>query len=237
MLRTVIIGRTEREISNISHQIKEYLGDKLEVIGTSRTIKKGIILIKKDVPDLVILEIYKRKPFKFLEKFKAPYPFEIIITSSDMNNALEALRFGVFDYLVHPIGTKELVLSINRLEKKCKERSITGQSVQKELLIPTHQGFVMENVDSVLYFEGVINYSRIYLNTGRDYLVVKTLKDLEEIVGSSFYRIHKSYLVNVSQIKEYSKEDNPFILLRNGKKLAVSHRRKDKFAKEFLKIL
>ena len=55
MLRTIIIGRTEREISNISHQIKEYLGDKLEVIGTSRTIKKGIILIKKDVPPKVAI--------------------------------------------------------------------------------------------------------------------------------------------------------------------------------------
>lgn len=237
MLKTVIIGRTEKGVSSLLNQIRENLSDALEVIGTSRTLKKGILLIKRDLPDVVILEIFKRKPFKFLETFKAPYQFEVIITSSDMNNALEALRFGVFDYLVHPIGTKELVLSINRLEKKYKERSITGQSVQKELLIPTHQGFVMENVDSVLYFEGVINYSRIYLNTGRDYLVVKTLKDLEEIVGSTFYRIHKSYLVNVSQIKEYSKEDNPFILLRNGKKLAVSHRRKDKFAREFLKIL
>ena len=237
MLRTIIIGSTEREILNISHQIKEYLGDKLEVIGTSRTIKKGIIIIKKDVPDLVILEIFKRKPFKFLEKFKAPYPFEIIITSSDQNNALEAIRLGAFDYMVHPIGGRDLALAIARLEKKWKEFPIAYQNARKELFIPTHHGFVMENRDNILYFEGAINYSRIHLHVGKDYLIAKTLKDLEEIVGSNFYRIHKSYLVNVSQIKEYSKEGGSFVVLRNGKKLAVSHRRKDKFAKEFLKII
>ncbi len=237
MLRTIIIGRTEREISNISHQIKEYLGDKLEVIGTSRTIKKGIILIKKDVPDLVILEIYKRKPFKFLEKFKAPYPFEIIITSSDQNNALEAIRLGAFDYMVHPISTMELTGSINRLEKKWKESPNANQVARRELFIPTHNGFIMENMDNIMYFEGAINYSRIHLQVGKDYLISKTLKELEENLGSTFYRIHKSHLVNMSQIKEFSKEGNSFVILKNGKKLAVSHRRKDKFAREFLKIL
>jgi two-component system LytT family response regulator len=75
------------------------------------------------------------------------------------------------------------------------------------------------------------------LLSGKDYIISKTLKDLEEIVGSTFYRIHKSFLVNVSHIKEYSKEGGSFIVLKNGKKLTVSHRRKDKFAKEFLKTL
>jgi two-component system LytT family response regulator len=156
MYRTVIIGRTEREISNLSNQIKEYLADKLELIGTSRTIKKGILLIKKEVPDLVILEIYKRKPFKFLEKFKTPYPFEFIITSSDKNYALEAFRLGAFDYMVHPISTGELTGSINRLEKKWKESPNANQAARRELFIPMHNGFVMENRDNIMYFEGAI---------------------------------------------------------------------------------
>lgn len=237
MLKTVIIGRTEREISNISNQIKEYLADKLELIGTSRTIKKGILLIKKEVPDLVILEIFKRKPFKFLEKFKAPYHFELIITSSDKNNALEAMRLGAFDYLVHPISTRELMESMDRLEKKWKESPHGNQTVRRELFIPTHNGFFMENLDNIMYFEGAINYSRIHLLIGKGYLIAKTLKELEENLGSAFYRIHKSHLVNISQIKEFSKEGNSFVVLKNGKKLAVSHRRRDKFAKEFLKTL
>jgi len=237
MLRTVIIGRTEREISNMSNQIKESLADKLELIGTSRTIKKGILLINKEVPDLVILEIFKRKPFKFLEKFKTPYQFELIITSSDKNNALEAIRLGAFDYMVHPISTRELTGSIDRLEKKWKESPNANQAARRELFIPTHNGFVMENMDNIMYFEGAINYSRIHLQVGKDYLIAKTLKELEESLGSTFYRIHKSHLVNMSQIKEFSKEGNSFVVLKNGKKLAVSHRRKDKFARAFLKNL
>lgn len=237
MLKTVIIGRSEIGISGLSNQIKEYLSDTIEVIGTSRTLKKGIILIKKNVPDLVILDIFKRKPFKFLDTFKGQYDFEIIITSGDMNNALESIRLGFFDYLLHPIDTKELVESIKRLAIKYKDRPTSELTPKKELFIPTHSGFIMENIDNILYFEGAINYSRLYLQTGRNYVVAKTLKDLEENLGSVFYRIHKSYLVNTTKIREYSKEDNSFVVLKNGQKLAVSHRRKDKFAREFLKTL
>lgn len=92
MLRTIVIGRTALEVSNISNQIRRYLADKLELIGTSRTVKRGILLIKKEEPDLVILDIYKRKPFKFLEPFKAPYNFEVIVTSADKDKALEAIK-------------------------------------------------------------------------------------------------------------------------------------------------
>jgi DNA-binding LytR/AlgR family response regulator len=60
---------------------------------------------------------------------------------------------------------------------------------------------------------------------------------LEESLRYSLYYIHKSFLVNVSHIKEYSKEGGSFIVLKNGRKLTVSHRRKDKFAREFLKTL
>jgi two-component system LytT family response regulator len=233
MLRTIVIGRTEIEISNISNQIRKHLADKLELIGTSRTIKRGILLIKREVPDLVILDIYKRKPFKFLDTFKSPYNFEVIVTSADKEKVLEAIKLGVFDYMVHPISGKELAITMDRLEKKWKDRPNANQLARKELYIRTHSGFMMENMEDILYFEGALNYSRIFLQTGRDYLICKTLKELEESLGSTFYRIHKSYLVNVSQIKEYSKEGNSFVVLRNGKKLAVSHRRKDKFAREF----
>ena len=237
MLRTIVIGRTALEVSNISNQISRYLADKLELIGTSKTVKRGIILIKKEEPDLVILDIYKRKPFKFLESFKAPYNFEVIVTSADKDKALEAIKLGIFDYLIHPISNRELVLTIGRLETKWKNRLNDNHSGRKELFIPTQGGFMTENMGDILYFEGALNYSRIFLLSGKDYVISKTLKDLEENLGSAFYRIHKSFLVNVSHIKEYSKEGGSFIVLKNGKKLTVSHRRKDKFAKEFLKTL
>jgi DNA-binding LytR/AlgR family response regulator len=62
---------------------------------------------------------------------------------------------------------------------------------------------------------------------------LRRIEGCEESLRYSLYHIHKSFLDNVPQILEYSKEGGSFIVLKNGKKLTVSHQRKDKFAKEF----
>ncbi len=124
--------------------------------------------------------------------------------------------------------------SIARLEEKLEEHKKLKQ--RKEIVIPFQNGYITERLENIIYLAGELNYSRIYLDNGRDLLIARTLKDFEEILDESFYRIHKSYLVNMSYIKEFNMDAGNFILLKNGEKLTVSHRRKDKFAKEFWEL-
>ena len=78
--------------------------------------------------------------------------------------------------------------------------------------------------DAITYMEGEGNYTFINMNTGKKYLVSKTLKSLAEHLDQNFLRVHKSYLVNTDYVVERMEEDR-VLRLSCGKEVAVSRRK------------
>ncbi|QRR04319.1 LytTR family transcriptional regulator [Dyadobacter sandarakinus] len=78
--------------------------------------------------------------------------------------------------------------------------------------------------DVITFLEGEGNYTFIYTNTGKKYLVSKTLKSLSEQLSSNFVRVHKSYLVNSDYVVERLDEDR-LLKLSCGKEVMVSRRK------------
>ena len=87
-------------------------------------------------------------------------------------------------------------------------------------------GFQVVDAADILYCKADDNYSEIHFEN-KKILVSKTLKHFEEVLTDfSFYRIHKSYLVNLNAIVKYKKGKGGSVLLKNGKELLVSAARK-----------
>ena len=78
--------------------------------------------------------------------------------------------------------------------------------------------------DTITFLEGEGNYTFIYTNTGKKYLVSKTLKSLAEQLNNNFMRVHKSYLVNADYVVERL-EDDRMLKLSCGKEVVVSRRK------------
>jgi len=78
--------------------------------------------------------------------------------------------------------------------------------------------------DVIIFLEGEGNYTYIYTNTGKKYLVSRTLKSLAEQLNPNFMRVHKSYLVNVDYVVERL-EDDRLLKLSCGKEVVVSRRK------------
>ncbi|NBW27179.1 MAG: LytTR family transcriptional regulator [Flavobacteriaceae bacterium] len=70
---------------------------------------------------------------------------------------------------------------------------------------------------------------------GRDVLLAKTLKNIQELLNPTnlFHRIHKSYLVNLNFIIRLNKGGSLEVELQNGVKLPVSFRQKENFLNSF----
>ena len=63
----------------------------------------------------------------------------------------------------------------------------------------------------------------------------KLLKLIEELLpNQTFYRIHKSYIVNLNLIKKYVKNDGTHVVLENDIRLDVSDRNKKEFLEKLL---
>lgn len=68
------------------------------------------------------------------------------------------------------------------------------------------------------------------MNTMQKLVISKTLKDFEELLDQTqFARIHKSYIVNLKYIKEYSTTDGGVVKMTDGNQWSISRRQLELF--------
>ena len=78
------------------------------------------------------------------------------------------------------------------------------------------------------------NCTVLYFKDGTKYTDTRTLKSYNELLNSElFFRSHKSYLINLSYLKEYVTSDGTYAVLENKVEVPVSRSN----TKEFLAIL
>jgi len=226
--------------------IDRYLKERLEVKGLAASVKEGVELIKKYNPEIVFLDIEMpvESGFKLFDYF-TNYTFEVIFTTAFKQYAIDAIKYAALDYLLKPINFIDLREALNRYDKKkltntSQERIETlitnltvGVDINQKVAFPTMDGYQMEKLNDILYCEGDVNYTKVHLFDKRTIMVSRTLKEIEELLSCQyFYRIHKSFVVNLNYIKSYSRSENG-IHLDNNELLPVSSRKND----EFLSVL
>jgi two-component system LytT family response regulator len=91
-------------------------------------------------------------------------------------------------------------------------------------------GFSFINISEILYCQADGSYTHIHFLNGKKITTSKLLKSIEELLPSeTFFRIHKSHLVNLNLIRRYSKIDGNQLILENDTVLDISDRQKKPF--------
>ena len=99
-----------------------------------------------------------------------------------------------------------------------------------QLCIPSVKGFQIVALNDIIYCEGENTYTTIHLKDNKKLTASRPLMDYElMLLDSLFFRIHKSFLVNMKHIKEYQKGEGGVVVMSNGKILEVSRRKKEMF--------
>ena len=102
------------------------------------------------------------------------------------------------------------------------------QSTPERIALPTQSGLQFIVVAKIMYCLSDSNYTEIHLEDGSQYLVSKTLKDIESLLPSQFFiRIHHSHLINTQKISRYVRGDGGYVVMDDGKNLNVSRSRKE----------
>ena len=250
MLSAIIIEDEKLAREVLISLLEQFFGNKINILGEASNVKQGVSLIQKYQPQLVFLDIQLRglTGFDLFNHFEEPRSFEVVFTTAHKEHAIKAIRSGAFDYILKPIAIDDLSDMLKRLEvhlnTKIKETAKPTSSAEDEnttkqtskLVIPTANGYSLENKELIIYCEGMGNYTKIYLTTGKEMIMSKTLKTIELSLGDSFCRIHKSYLVNNNHILRYSRSNGYKITLTNDTVLDVSYRNNEKVLQILKKI-
>ncbi len=213
----------------------------VDICGEAESIPKAMDAIHEHKPDVLFLDI-EMPHFSGLqihEFLKDGRNFEIIFVTAYNQYAINAIKLSAFDYLLKPLQINELRESISRLQHKINKTDKTTSSEKlkilqqnmdhaqpKKLVIHTHQGTRYFELDKITHLEASGMYTIIHMKQ-EQFVASKPLKDFEEMLTSNFYRVHRSFIVNCSQIDTLSNKDGGYISLRNEKIIPISRSKKE----------
>jgi two-component system LytT family response regulator len=228
-----------REI--LRNYLSKYCPD-INLLGEAASIQEGLVLIKKNPPDLVFLDV--EMPFGNAFDLLDQVPdrsFETVFVTAYDQYAMDALNSHAAYYLMKPINIDELIKAVSYVseivmkENALEDRVLTPKlkRVEGKITLPQQDGFQVLNVNDIIYCKADDNYTEIYLEN-KKILVSKTLKYFEDALADfDFARIHKSYLVNVNEVVKYRKGKGGSVVVSNGKELLVSASKKKDFLSYF----
>ena len=155
---------------------------------------------------------------------------KIIFTTAFEQYALEGFRVDAVDYLLKPFNYAEFLRAATKAQHLVElERNQTADACHPDsIFVKSDYKFVQIELRHILYIEGLKDYVRIQTDTPQGgILTLMNMKNIEErLPADTFLRVHRSYIVNINQIKTIERNRIVF-----GKVyIPVSDSYKDRFA-------
>jgi len=246
-VRAAIIDDEMHCIKTLQYQIERGFKD-VQIVFTTTDSTEAKALTEQHKPELIFLDIEMRgmSGLQFLAQFE-DIPFKVIFITAYDQYAIKAIRLNALDYLLKPVNKTELE---EALEKYVRERDKTTKEqvtqlhlfsekkITDTIALSASQGLFFVKLKEIMYLEADDCYTHVMMNDGKKYLVSKTLSIFDEILTDDFlfFRAHKSYIINLSYIKQYVRGDGGEIIMNDGKRIALSRNNKDNFLKLFTRV-
>ena len=170
--------------------------DAFEAMKALQENKVDLVFIDIQMPGLTGLQFIGSLEHK---------PLVIFITAYKQY-ALESYDLAVVDYLVKPVPLDRFIKACNRAKElhglKAMKQKHTVQPSAEYFFLNIDYSQVKVVFDDIVCIEGLGDYIKVNLKSTKKPLIVRTsLKAIEsELPSNKFLRIHKSWLVAISEI-------------------------------------
>ncbi len=220
--------------------------DGIEVAYKASSAEQAREWLKQNRVDVIFLDITMpgEDGFKFLTSVVLKST-KIVFVTAHNEFALQAIKASAVDYLLKPVHIDELQKAVHKIKlafdnplateqnKVLMEHllhSMQSKSPIKKIAVPQLGSIRFIDLDEIVSLQADSNYTIIHLKDMQKLVISKTLKDFEELLDQNqFARIHKSYIVNLSYIREYSTIDGGVVKMIDGNQWSISRRQLDVF--------
>lgn len=158
----------------------------------------------------------------FVKSLAAP-PI-VVFTTAYAEYAVEGFKVDAVDYLLKPFGLDEFKRAAQKVKTAYDYRNAAPAQpaasfyADQNIFFKTDSRIVKINAADILYIEGMSEYVRIHLTEQKPITVLMSLKKIIDFIPSSFMRIHRSYIINLTHIREVNKN---YIWLDDGTSLPI----------------
>lgn len=178
----------------------------LNTIATCRNPLQVPNLLEKNVIDLIFLDVNMPgiNGIELLKSLKNP-PMIILVTAYQ-EHALDGFDLNVVDYLVKPIPFTRFLKAVNKAHELYLSKNKRTFLEDDYVFVNANYSLVKVKIQDITFIEGLKDYIRIHLTTGKPIITRLGLKGLEERLGiNKFIRIHKSYIISLDKIESIQK--------------------------------
>jgi two-component system LytT family response regulator len=213
----------------------------LKITGLYSSPKAAIDAIWENRPELIFLDVDMPEinGFAVLDACRE-IPFQVIFTTAYQEYAVKAFKYSAIGYLLKPINREELWEAVQKarhmqsVQHLIQQREVLFNYLhptkpnKEKIALPSAHGIVFLSIADIVYCEADGNYTKIFsASQQKQLLFIKPLKEIEEMLqGSTFYRTHNSYLVNLKEVGLYIKGEGGEVKMSNGKLVPVARPKK-----------
>jgi len=222
-LTAAIIDDEKHAIETLVYDLNENHSDEVEIVFSTTNPVEGAKRIRTEKPDLLFLDV-DMPGLSGLELIQLidDLPTRVVFTTAHLEYAVKAVETIASGYLLKPVQADDLQRIIEKIKVE-KASSRAEYSFSGKIPVADADGIELISYEDIIYLKSDSNYCELKLTGNRKKVASKTLKYFGEILPSNqFFRIHKSYLINIHQVKKYLKRDGGELLMSNNDVLPVS---------------
>jgi len=233
----LVIDDDARAVQAIGNELRKRTGE-FNLIGTHACFKEGIQRMQRQAPQVVFLDI--SMPFfsgrDMLGVMSLP-SFKVILLAKEQTYVHQPIKSSRFDCLLKPIAPADLKRTLDRLvEGQLRVLPSWTATVHQadgfvfgKMALPTSNGHVFIDPNEIIYCEADEEYTRIKTSKAT-HLISKHLKYFEARLSSSrFFRVHKSYLVNLDHIRSMLRTEGGHVIMSDDKLVPLGRSRRKEF--------
>jgi two-component system LytT family response regulator/two-component system response regulator LytT len=221
-INTIIVDDEKPAREELAFLLKGF--PEINVIGQGKNGLEAVSLIKEHTPDLVFLDV--KMPgldgFGVLKKLverKMRVPHVVFATAFD-HFAVQAFDVNAVDYVLKPFDKARIAKAIQRARREIEAQTSPAERLEQlvnqlgsgskptttqpvKLLVKSQQRLLLVDSEDMIFAaidDGLISVTAKEFDGSSNY---RTLEELHAALDSeSFWRPHRSYLVNIHHIKE-----------------------------------
>ncbi|HKT48308.1 MAG TPA: LytTR family DNA-binding domain-containing protein [Candidatus Acidoferrales bacterium] len=239
-INTLIVDDEKPAREELAFLLKGF--PEINVIALGKNGVEALSLIKEHAPDLVFLDV--KMPgldgFGVLKKVverKMKVPHVVFATAFD-HYAVQAFDVNAVDYVLKPFDKGRIAKAIQRARREIEAQTSPAERLEQlvnqlgggvkqkgpaqvpKLLVNSQQRLLLVDSEDLIFAvidEGAVSMSTRDLEGTSNY---RTLEELQAALDTdSFWRPHRSYLVNIHHIKEVVPWfKNSYMIKMNDKK-------------------